>query len=198
MKGSITKDFSAYKITTGAYTQDLALVFGEGADDEKYRDFKVTWVQQATVEIIKKDRTSNAAIAGAVYGIYRDKEGKDLIVKMPATDSQGKSSVKLTKTQDTVYLKEISVPAGYVLDASSYNIDLVAGKTTSKTVTDQEQLGNLTVYKNGEVLTGASVTENGVTFTIHRSTRKAMFLMSMQVRKLWLPMGIPSIQRAPL
>lgn len=172
MKGSITKDFSAYKITTGAYTQDLALVFGEGVDDEKYIDFKVTWVQQATVEIIKKDRTSNAAIAGAVYGIYRDKEGKDLIVKMPATDSQGKSSVKLTKTQDTVYLKEISVPAGYVLDASSYNIDLVAGKTTSKTVTDQEQLGNLTVYKNGEVLTGASVTENGVTFTYTQKKQK--------------------------
>lgn len=54
MKGSITKDFSAYKITTGAYTQDLALVFGEGVDDEKYVDFKVTWVKQATVEIIKK------------------------------------------------------------------------------------------------------------------------------------------------
>lgn len=36
MKGSITKDFSAYKITTGSGTQDLALVFGEGVDDEKY------------------------------------------------------------------------------------------------------------------------------------------------------------------
>ncbi len=28
MKGSITKDYSAYKITTGGSTQDLALVFG--------------------------------------------------------------------------------------------------------------------------------------------------------------------------
>src|SRR5699024_10376573 len=64
------------------------------------------------------------------------------------------------------------VPAGYVLDASSYNIDLVAGKTTSKTVTDKEQLGNLTVYKNGEVLTGASVTENGVTFTYTQKKQK--------------------------
>ena len=41
MKGSITKDFSAYKITTGSGTQDLALVFGEalGSLDEKYVDF---------------------------------------------------------------------------------------------------------------------------------------------------------------
>ena len=35
MKGSITKDYSAYKITTGSNTQDLALVFGEGVTDEK-------------------------------------------------------------------------------------------------------------------------------------------------------------------
>lgn len=32
MKGYITKDFSAYKITTGTDTQNLALVFGEGVD----------------------------------------------------------------------------------------------------------------------------------------------------------------------
>ena len=172
MKGSITKDFSAYKITTGAYTQDLALVFGEGVDDEKYVDFKVTWVKQATVEIIKKDRGSNAAIAGAVYGIYSDQSCKNLIVKMPATDSNGKSSVKLDKTQDTVYLKEISVPTGYVLDTAAYNIHLVAGETTSQTVTDKEQLASLTIYKNGEVLTGANVTENGVTFTYTEKKQK--------------------------
>ena len=39
MKGSIIKDYSAYKITTGSETQDLALVFGEGVTDEKYVDF---------------------------------------------------------------------------------------------------------------------------------------------------------------
>lgn len=66
---------------------------------------------------------------------------------MPATDSNGKSSVKLDKTQDTVYLKEISVPTGYVLDTAAYNINLVAGETTSQTVTDKEQLANLTIYK---------------------------------------------------
>ena len=79
MKGSIIKDYSAYKITTGSETQDLALVFGEGVTDEKYVDFKVSWVKQATLEIVKKDRKSNKAIAGAVYGVYSDKDGKNLI-----------------------------------------------------------------------------------------------------------------------
>ncbi len=89
MKGSIIKDYSAYKITTGSETQDLALVFGEGVTDEKYVDFKVSWVKQATLEIVKKDRKSNKAIAGAVYGVYSDKDGKNLITKMPATDANG-------------------------------------------------------------------------------------------------------------
>lgn len=165
MQGSITKDYSAYKITTGSGTQDLALVFGEGVTNEKYVSLSVSWVKLATVEIVKKDQTSNAAIAGAVYGIYSDAACTNLITKMPATDSNGRSSVTITKTQDTVYLKEISVPAGYVLDTAAYNISLVVGGTTEKTVTDKEQLASLTVYKNGEVLTGASVTDDGVAFT---------------------------------
>ena len=36
---------------------------------------------------------------------------------MPATDKNGKSSVTIIKTQDTVYLKEITAPQGYVVNA---------------------------------------------------------------------------------
>lgn len=164
MKGSITKDYSAYKITTGSSTQDLALVFGEGVTDEKYVDFSVEWVKMAKIEIVKKDAGSNAKVAGAVYGIYSDEAGKNLIAKMPATDANGASSITIEKTQNTVYLKEISVPNGYVLDTKAYGINLIIGGTTKKDVTDKEQFADLTVYKEGEVLTGASVTDSGVVF----------------------------------
>lgn len=164
MKGSITKDYSAYKITTGSSTQDLALVFGEGVTDEKYVDFSVEWVKMAKIEIVKKDAGSNAKVAGAVYGIYSDEAGTNLIAKMPATDANGASSITIEKTQNTVYLKEISVPNGYVLDTKAYGINLVIGGTTKKDVTDKEQFADLTVYKEGEVLTGASVTDSGVVF----------------------------------
>ena len=173
MKGSIIKDYSAYKITTGSETQDLALVFGEGVTDEKYVGFQVSWVKQATLEIVKKDRKSNKAIAGAVYGVYSDKEGKNLITKMPATDANGASSVTITKTQDTVYLKEISVPNGYLLDTKSYDVKLVIGGTVKQTVTDAEQMASLTVYKLGEVLTGAKVTDDGVSFVYTEQKQKS-------------------------
>ena len=164
MKGSITKDYSAYKISTGSGNQDLALVFGEGVDDEKYVDFKVSWVQQASVKVIKKDAKSDAKLAGAVFGLYSDAECTKLITKLPATDENGEASVQITKTQDTVYLKEITAPSGYRINATAYNVKLEVSKTTTVTVPDEEQMGQLTVYKEGEVLVGADVTENGTTF----------------------------------
>ena len=164
-QGSITKDYSAYKITTGSGTQDLALVFGEGVEDEKYVSFSVKWLELAKVEVIKVDSNhSDARLAGAVFGIYSDKDCTKLITEMPATDKNGSSVAEIIKTQDTVYLKEITAPTGYRLNTSSYNVDLVANETTSVTVPDREQLGELTVYKEGEVLAGADVTAEGVSF----------------------------------
>lgn len=137
MKGSITKDYSAYKIVTGGSSQDLALVFGEGVGNEKRVGFQVTWVQQCSVSIVKKDAETFQNLAGAVYGIYRDAACTDLIVQMPATDGNGASSVTLSKTQDVVYLKEISVPTGYAIDTKAYNVTLKIGQTSTQNVTDQ-------------------------------------------------------------
>lgn len=165
MQGSITKDYSAYKITTDGDTQDLALVFGEGVEDKKYVSLSVKWLELAKVEIIKVDsRHENARLSGAVFGIYSDPECTKLITEMPATDQNGSSVAEIVKTQDTVYVKEIKAPTGYRLNTSSYNVKLVANQTTSVTVPDEEQLGQLTVYKKGQVLTDAVVTEEGVTF----------------------------------
>ena len=172
MKGSITKDYSAYKISTGSGSQDLALVFGEGVDDEKYVDFKVTWVQYASVKVIKKDSKANVKLSGAVFGLYSDADCRNLITKLPATDANGEASAQIVKTQDTVYLKEITAPSGYRINATAYNVKLEVSKTTTVTVPDEEQLGQLTVYKEGEVLTGADVTENGTTFRYEKRRQK--------------------------
>ena len=165
MQGSITKDYSAYKLTTNDSVQDLAFVFGEGVEQEQYVEFSVEWLKNAKIELVKKDQGSQKKMEGAVYGVYRDEDCTDLIVEMPATDKKGASSVTIEKTQDTVYLKEISAPHGYVLDTKSYGVKLEVGKTVQIEVTDREQLASLTVYKEGEVLTGAEVTEEGVTFS---------------------------------
>ena len=152
-----------------ANSQDIG--FGYYTDTLKL-NLEVDWPDEATVKIIKKDKGSNALLAGAVYGIYADEACTKLIKKMSATNAKGESEVKITKTQDTVYLREISGPSGYVLDTKAYGVKLVVGQTASKNLTDKEQKGALTIYKEGEVLTGATVTEDGVTFAYEKRKLK--------------------------
>ena len=152
-----------------ANSQDIGFAY---YTDTLELNLEVDWPDEATVKIIKKDKGSNALLAGAVYGIYADEACTKLIKKMPATNAKGESEVKITKTQDTVYLREISGPSGYVLDTKAYGVKLVVGQTASKNLADKEQKGALTIYKEGEVLTGATVTEDGVTFAYEKRKLK--------------------------
>lgn len=164
MRGAITKDFTAYKITTGGNMQNLALVFGEGVDDEKYIDFRVTWVEQAKVTVNKVDADTNDKLSGAIFELYRDSSCTDLIMRMPATDAQGSAFVEFAKTQDTVYLKEITAPKGYRINTTVYNVKLIIGGNVTITVPNGQQLGNITIYKEGPELVGADATNTGITF----------------------------------
>ena len=166
MKGSIDKEYSAYKIVTGSGTQDLALVFGEGVGNEKYVDFKVTWTKECKVSIVKKDQDTGNALAGAVYGIYSDAACTKLIAEMPATDQNGASQLTMEKTQEVVYLKEISVPTGYQIDTKSYNVTLAIGKTTTKNATDKQTNAKLNIAKQ-DAETGNTVA--GAVFGIYNT-----------------------------
>ncbi|MCD8231194.1 MAG: Cna protein B-type domain protein [Clostridiales bacterium] len=149
MKGSITKDYSAYKITTGSSTQDLAFVFGESVDNEKYISFKVTWVNLVSLTIVKKDADTKNLLAGAVYGVYSDASCTDLITKMPGTGSDGTSTVTFEKTQDTVYVKEITAPDDYYRDTEVYTVSCSGSGVVevSKTFTDKRVDASITLYK---------------------------------------------------
>ena len=130
-------------------------------------------LEKAKVEVVKVDsKKSDEKLAGAVFGIYKDQDCTQLITKMPETDKNGSSVAEIVKTQDTVYLKEITAPKGYVVNTTAYNVKLVASKTTTTTVPDKEQLGELTVYKEGQVLTGADVSENGTVFQYENRRQK--------------------------
>ena len=169
MTGSVTKDYSAYTIKGGSdEEQDLALVFGEAVGDEKYVEMDVTWVQGSTLTITKTNAAGNKNLSGAVYGVYSDKDCKNLIVKMPATDSKGTSTVDLNAT-GTVYLKEITAPAGFKLSTDITSVSLTAGKTTTKTIKDDEILGSIKVTKEGQILTGATSNSSGTTFTYEKT-----------------------------
>ena len=87
-QGSITKDYSAYKITTGSGTQDLALVFGEGVEDEKYVSFSVKWLELAKVGGNQGGFQPLGCKAGwsSVWYSTVTRTVQKLITEMPATD----------------------------------------------------------------------------------------------------------------
>ena len=57
----------------------------------------VTWTKQAEISIVKNDKDTGNHLAGAIYGVYRDKESSDLITQMPETDKKGASKVTIGK-----------------------------------------------------------------------------------------------------
>lgn len=113
-------------------------------------------------EITKTDEASGVRLAGAVYGIYSD-SGCTNMVQTMTTDGSGyaKSGALV---EGIYYVKEITAPKGYVLSGKVHTLTVKAGKTTGISATDKEQLGAITIYKEGEVLTGW----NGSSFTYEK------------------------------
>lgn len=163
MYGHTKTIWKALVVKTADNKQDIGSYYEESYNSSVR--FSVDWLELARVGVSKVDsKVTDAKLAGAVFGIYKDKECTQLITKMPSTDANGYAEVEIVKTQDTVYLKEITAPKGYRRNTTAYNVKLVANETTSVTVPDVEQMAELTVYKEGEVLTGADVTDKGVVF----------------------------------
>lgn len=154
MKGSITKDFSAYKVTTtNGNKQDLAFVFGEGVTDEKYVSLKVNWLRTARLNLSKTDASTHHPLAGATYRVFLDKSCTIPIATMPETDADGNTSVSFIRTQDTVYLKEVSAPEGYLPDERIHTVALSKDKTESSlSVSDEERLGKIILSKEDREL----------------------------------------------
>lgn len=120
--------------------------------DPVHAYFKVKTENIGYGEIVKTDESSGVKLAGAVYGIYSDSGCSNKVDTM-TTDGNGyaKSGALVA---GTYYVKEITAPKGYVLSGKVHTLTVKAGQTTGISATDKEQLGAITIYKEGEVLTG--------------------------------------------
>lgn len=187
MKGSIRNVWKALVVSTGSAQQDIGSYYEEESGSSV--NLYVDWLERARVKVVKVDSIANAKLSGAVFGIYRNEACTDLITRMPATDANGASEAEIVMTQETVYLKEITAPAGYRYNATAYRVALKANQTTSTTVPDVEQLGNLTIYKEGEVLAGASSNENGTSFQYESRRQKGAVFNVYAARNITTPYG---------
>ena len=80
------------------------------------------------------DGNENYSIAGATYGVFSDKDCTKQLATL-TTDENGNTDVVEVKA-GTVYIKELSAPAGYKVDKTVYSLKVEAGKTATLKVSD--------------------------------------------------------------
>ena len=74
------------------------------------------------------------SIAGATYGVYADKDCKNQLATLTTDESRNTETVEVRA--GTLYVKELSAPAGYKVDKNVYTLKVEAGKTATLTVSD--------------------------------------------------------------
>ena len=80
------------------------------------------------------DGNGNYSIAGATYGVFADKDCTKQLATL-TTDKNGNTDV-VEVIAGTVYIKELSAPAGYKVDKTVYSLKIEAGKTATLNVSD--------------------------------------------------------------
>ena len=80
------------------------------------------------------DGNGNYSVAGATYGVFADKDCTKQLATF-TTDKNGNTDV-VEVTAGTVYIKELSAPAGYKVDKTIYPLTIKAGETATLNVSD--------------------------------------------------------------
>ena len=80
------------------------------------------------------DGNGNYSIAGATYGVFADKDCTKQLATL-TTDKNGNTDVAEVKA-GTVYIKELSAPAGYKVDKTVYPLAIKAGEIATLKVSD--------------------------------------------------------------
>lgn len=94
-------------------------------------------------EITKND-DFGAIVDGAKFGLYSDNNCTNLVAT--AISNNGKAQFNDLRP-GTYYVKEISVPHGYLLNTTVMNVLVKSAETTTGTVVNKEPTGKITIEK---------------------------------------------------
>lgn len=131
--------------STGDGNQAIGAFISESAGPVS---FSVKWLNLARVQITKADAETGNPLDGAVYGVYRNSACTDLVTEISATGEDGISySDYFDAGLETVYVKEITAPEGYVINKTVYPVHVSAGQTVEISAVDTRVKGKITVEK---------------------------------------------------
>ncbi|HBF2431864.1 TPA: SrtB-anchored collagen-binding adhesin [Clostridioides difficile] len=93
-----------------------------------------TKLQKTSTNANITDGNGIYSIAGATYGVYSDKDCTKQLAALTTDTSGNTEAVEVRAT--TVYIKELSAPAGFKIDKTVYSLSVEAGKTATLKVSD--------------------------------------------------------------
>ena len=151
-----TKTIEGYTIHEETRTQTVVINSGDTQELTFYND------PVGGVEIIKVDEADKRErLANATFEIRRM---DDVLVDTVTTDRNGRAFLPLE--DGAYYAEEIEAPEGYKLDDTPYYFEVVEGKTSQLTITNQARSGIL-IHKTDST-TGEGL--YGVTFLLYDNT----------------------------
>lgn len=127
---------------------------------------KLTFSKSSAKLVLSEDNP-NYSLEGAKYRVYADKE---LTVNKGSftTDANGNCSTVLSLDPGTYYVKEVSVPKGYLLNETVYTVTVKAGQTSQVKASDMPANDPLSLLlEKVDAVTGkASSRLKGAEFTV--------------------------------
>lgn len=131
-----------YGRTTVPGTQDYMLTYDPFGDVSGQAKLNVK-TNTSKIQLDKIDAETRGGIEGVTFQLQKP---DGTVIGNVTTDKNGKASFSMLY-QGKYILKEIATNDKYILNKSTFDIDVEYNKTTTKTITNEHKRGNLKVYK---------------------------------------------------
>ena len=160
--------------------------------------FSVTVGVQSGKFILRKTNSEGDRIAGCTFGIYSDEACTQEIAR-GTTNDNGEFEINPIKV-GIAYVKELSVPKGYLISSELKRVEVIAGQTATADFTNGEPLGKIVITKaneNGDLIEGATfVVKAGETITNTAGT-KTLYTKDQEVATVVTRKGTATVENLP-
>ncbi len=160
-------------------------VMAGAIEDPNFFQVKIEVIKNGDLKIVKRDKESGDLVPGTKFEVtFSDGTPK----KTVTTGADGTVTLKDVAIDGTeVTVKEISVPAPYVVDGTTFKGKIVAGETIELTSRNMRQKGQIKIEKSGQETGTKPWNENyslaGNEFQIRKDTQNGPIVATLTTDK---------------
>ena len=194
---STMSNYVYFKFTSGSVQN---LIFSNYVDVSKI-SFNISIKVNSGKIIINKTNNQGNPISGCNFELYSDSSCTEKVTN-GTSNSNGQVSFDKLKP-GTYFVKETSVPTGYLIDNTVKKVTVTSGNTTTVDFTNQEPTGKIIIYKvnnRGDKVGGAVFSIIANENIKNKAGTKTFYTKGQEVTKITSASGtgIAQIDNLPL